>query len=258
MAARSPACDVLARRLPSWPQCRAGRCAAMRCAISMARSTCWPAGTTSCTSPICSARCGVELVAQHQVVHRVAPAGAGEEAEVGAAQRRDAALGLHLAEARLSAATTMSPASTISMPTVKQMPCTAVTTGLRRAGASAERVDRVGRGLDGVAVGPKNFGMSRPAVKWSPAAQSTPTHSSSSRSNAVRRVGELRHHLRHEGVLLGRVVDDDPEDPAVGLGADRHRAGRRQSWFSLWRRRWRQGWRAGPPGRRAGCAMRAA
>ena len=36
-----------------------------------------------------------------------------------------------------------------------------------------------------VAVGPKNFGMSRPAVKFSPTAQMTPTHSVSSRSSSV-------------------------------------------------------------------------
>jgi hypothetical protein len=36
-----------------------------------------------------------------------------------------------------------------------------------------------------LALGPKNFGMSRPAVVCSPAAHRTATHSSSSRSKAV-------------------------------------------------------------------------
>src|SRR5271165_1615711 len=43
---------------------------------------------------------GPELVTQHQVVHGVSPPGAGDIAEVSAAQRGDAALALHLAEPR--------------------------------------------------------------------------------------------------------------------------------------------------------------
>src|SRR6266436_9457553 len=40
----------------------------------------------------------VELVAQQQMIHGITPAGARQESEMSAAQRSDAALGLHLAE----------------------------------------------------------------------------------------------------------------------------------------------------------------
>ena len=71
------------------------------------------------------------------------------------------------------------------MPTVKQMPCTAVTNGLRQRFASPNgSMLPSGRGFT-VAFGPKNFGMSRPAVKSSPTAQSTPTHWLSSLSRRV-------------------------------------------------------------------------
>src|SRR5208283_5336754 len=42
---------------------------------------------------------GAELVAQHQMIHRVAPAGAREKTKMRAAQWRDSAPRLHLAEA---------------------------------------------------------------------------------------------------------------------------------------------------------------
>jgi len=84
-----------------------------------------------------------------------------------------------------SAATTMSPASIISMPTVNTIPCTAVTIGLRHW-RTRPKGSTLPSGI-GVrfAPGPKNFGMSSPAVKSFPAAHSTPAHSASSRSSSV-------------------------------------------------------------------------
>ena len=85
----------------------------------------------------------------------------------------------------LSAAMTMSPANIISMPIVNVMPCTAVTMGFehRRRSPNGSTLSS-GIGL-AVAFGPKNFGMSRPAVKWSPSAQITPTQRSSRASKSV-------------------------------------------------------------------------
>jgi hypothetical protein len=76
---------------------------------------------------------------------------------------------------RLSeAATTISPASIISMPMVKTMPCTAVTIGFRHCPFSANASTLPGVGSTLSAFGPKNFGISSPAVKL-PSAQTTPT-----------------------------------------------------------------------------------
>ena len=67
----------------------------------MARSSCSPAGTTSCTSPrryACSLR---ELVAGQQDAHGIAPAQLLHQAHGRAADRVDAALDLDLREARV-------------------------------------------------------------------------------------------------------------------------------------------------------------
>src|SRR4030095_7680460 len=159
---------------------------AMRRAISSARSTCWPAGTTSCTRPICSARSAPNsshsmrwYMALPQPVRvrkrKCAP-------PRGAMPRRDSIW----QKRALSAAITMSAASIISMPTVRQSPCTAATTGfmVRRFSAKGSTLSA---GLSRRSrLGPKNFGMSSPAVVCSPAKARTATHSSSLRSNAVK------------------------------------------------------------------------
>jgi hypothetical protein len=92
------------------------------------------------------------------VVHGVAPAGARDETEVGAAERGDAALASIWQ--RASAATTMSPASAIRCRR-KADALTAVTMACG-TDCHAEGVDVVVGTWEGVAVGRKNFGMSRP------------------------------------------------------------------------------------------------
>ena len=75
---------------------------------------------------------GAELVAGEQPAHRVAPAELARQADGGAADGIDAAL-TSICPKRVSrAATRTSVASMSSMPMVKQMPCTAATTGLPR------------------------------------------------------------------------------------------------------------------------------
>ncbi len=59
-----------------------------------------------------------ELAAEEQMVHRIAPAGAGQVAEMRANRRRNSALRFELTESAVSAAMTMSPASIISIPIV--------------------------------------------------------------------------------------------------------------------------------------------
>src|SRR6266436_186014 len=78
-----------------------------------------------------------------------------------------------------SAATTMSPASIISMPMVNTIPRTAVTIGLRHLFASPKTSILPSLRPHFSAFGPKNFGMSRPAVKSLPSAQITPAQYSS-------------------------------------------------------------------------------
>ena len=73
----------------------------------------------------------------------------------------------------------MSPASIISMPMVNTMPWTAVTIGLRHLFASPKTSMLPSLGPHVSAFGPKNFGISRPAVKSLPSAQTTPTQYSS-------------------------------------------------------------------------------
>lgn len=130
MAARSPASmNLRPASLVTWMP--SGALAAMRRAISMARSTCWPAGVTSCTRPMRKASSAPN--SSHSIRWYIAlpqPARVMKRkwAPPSGAMPRLASIW----QKRLpSAATTMSPASAISMPTVKQMPWTAVTTGLR-------------------------------------------------------------------------------------------------------------------------------
>jgi len=73
----------------------------------------------------------------------------------------------------------MSPASIISMPMVNTMPWTAVTIGLRHLFASPKTSILPSLRPHFSAFGPKNLGMSRPAVKSPPSAQTTPTQYSS-------------------------------------------------------------------------------
>src|SRR5574337_9532 len=155
-------------------------------ASSIARSNCCPKGTTSCTKPIRRAswasnrsqrnRWYIALPHPVRVRYRkCAPPN-------GAIPRLDSTCW----NCVLSAATTMSAASIISRPTVNVRPCTAATMGFVQRRPSAKGSTFPGsRGL-AVALGPKNFGMSRPAVVSAPAEQNTATHRSSSSSNTVR------------------------------------------------------------------------
>ena len=89
------------------------------------------------------------------------------------------------------AATTMSPASAISMPIVNVMPCTAVTRGLRsrrsrpNGSTGSDVCAAFRRAASRLASSLKNSGISNPAVVWSPANTSTPTNSSGSSSSRV-------------------------------------------------------------------------
>ena len=99
----------------------------------------------------------------------------------------------------------MSPASIISMPTVKTIPVpTAVTIGFRHWFARPKgSILPSGRGLL-VAVGRKNFGISPGLpVKLSPLAQRTPTQRSLSLSSKGVGIRQLRHHLRAEDIFAG-------------------------------------------------------
>jgi len=65
------------------------------------------------------------------------------------------------------------------------MPCTAVTIGFRHRPLSANASILSGGLSTFSAFGPKNFGMSRPAVKSVPSAHTTPTQKFSLRSSSV-------------------------------------------------------------------------
>src|SRR5260221_3650950 len=71
------------------------------------------------------------------------------------------------------------------MPTVYTMPCTAVTIGLWQRPLSENASILPGLLSMFSAFGPKNLGMSRPAVKSLPSAHTTPTQYSSFRSSTV-------------------------------------------------------------------------
>ena len=93
---------------------------------------------------------------------------------------------------RLSeAATTMSPASAISIPIVNVMPCTAVTCGLRsrrprpNGSTGSDACSSFRRAASRRASSLKNSGISSPAVVWSPANVKTPTNRSGSSSSRV-------------------------------------------------------------------------
>src|SRR5215468_3875447 len=67
----------------------------------------------------------------HEMINCVAPTGSGHEAEVSAPRGAISRLASIWQNRQLSAATTIYPASIISMPTVKTIPVTAVTIGFR-------------------------------------------------------------------------------------------------------------------------------
>ena len=129
---------------------------------------------------------GGELVGPQEVVHRVAPSGALHVAHRRAAERREAALGLELAEPGVGRGHDDVAGQRDLDPDREG---DALHRGHQRLGQPAlqpERVDRVARRRAGVARRrPKNSGISSPAVVWSPAKVSTPTNSSGSSSRRV-------------------------------------------------------------------------
>ena len=88
------------------------------------------------------------------------------------------------------------------MPIVKQIPCTAVTIGLRHRLFSANASMLPGLISVFSALGPKNFGY-QPGRESAPSAQRTPTQIVRSVEKR-HRIRHLRHHLRTEGVLFAR------------------------------------------------------
>ena len=106
------------------------------------------------------------------------------------------------------------------MPIVKQIPCTAVTIGLRHRLFSANA--SMFPGLISVfsALGPKEFRHIQPGREIRAFGTEYPDPVIVRSVEKRHRIPRLRHHLRTEGVLLRHVVDDDLENMPVHLGAD--------------------------------------
>jgi len=158
---------------------------------------------------------GIELVTQHQVVHRVAPTGARQKAEMGATQGRDAALGLHLAKARGVGGDDNVGRQHHLDAHGKAQSLDGGDDRLQGPALEREGIDIAGRAVATLGVGAEEFRHVEPGRR---VIAGKGQHGDPQFVIAVERregVRELSHHVRREGVLLRHIVDDDREDPTV-------------------------------------------
>src|SRR4051812_23204947 len=104
-----------------------------------------------------------------------------------------------------SAATRMSQASAISMPSVRHHPCSAQTTGVPRCAVWKPRQSTPPSGIppSPCCSASPTWTRSRPPVKWSPWANSTPQRTSSSRSSSPKASASWSRMSRSKALRLG-------------------------------------------------------
>ena len=219
-----PAPTRSARRAFARVACTAsGACAAIRWASSRPRSSCSPCGTTSCTSPI---RCASAASKVSPVsIQRIAlphPAVRGKRIVAPPNGRMPRATS-SCAKLVESAATTMSLARASSMPRVRQVPCTAITTGLVRLRPSTCQGCSDPSGREPQALGADSRGDVGEVESGGEVVAVREDESDPQLGVAVELAvgeGELLQHPPVRGVPLLGAVEADQQDVAVAFDGD--------------------------------------
>ena len=227
------------RRDDAFVSCTAsGASSAICSAISIARSSWLPAGTTSWTRPIRYASAASNSSAGQQVVHRVAPAPALDEADRGAAGRVDRALRLELREAAVVGGD-HDVAGERELDAEREGD--AVDRGDDRLAARAPEAHRVeclaSRAARAFLHAPGPLREVETGREVVPVAEDHPAAQRVLLVEAGHRLDELLRHRRRVAVVLRRAVQPDQQQVAALLDADRaFVSGHRSSLLIRWAR----------------------
>jgi hypothetical protein len=163
---------------------------------------------------------GSEFVTQEEVIHRVTPSGAADEAEVRAAKRGDAALGFHLAKTAIVGGDDNVTGEHHFDANGEADALHGGHDWLAAAAGQTERIDVLGgAGLRG-RVRPEELRHVQAGGEIGADGAENADPEIGIAVEEGHRFRQLKHHVRVEGVLLRRIVDDDLQYAVVAFVID--------------------------------------